>query len=108
MPPTIMNRGLIVPLTRTRRSVARLSASVPSRHTQFSVVFTTNIKESNFRYTQLTAPSSAGPGTLQRHESLTRSNAIGEHSSSTERWNDVPRGTMDEVSSFGRLDPPFV
>ena len=24
-------------------------------------------------------------------------NTIGEHSSSTERWNDVPRGTMDEV-----------
>ena len=22
--------------------------------------------------------------------------------------HDVPRGTMDEVSSFGRLDPPFV
>jgi transposase len=29
-------------------------------------------------------------------------------SSSTERWNDVPRGTMDEVSSLGRLDLPFV
>jgi hypothetical protein len=29
-----------------------LSASVPSRHTQFSVAFTTNIAESNFRYTQ--------------------------------------------------------
>ena len=27
------------------------------------------------------------------------SNRIGGHSSSTERWNDVPRGTMDEVSS---------
>ena len=26
------------------------------------------------------------------------------HSSSTERWNDVPRGTMDEVSSYVRLD----
>jgi hypothetical protein len=25
-----------------------------------------------------------------------------------ERWNDVPRGTMDEVSSRVRLDPPFV
>ena len=35
-----------------RRSIARLSASVPSRHTQFSVAFTTNIAESNFRYTQ--------------------------------------------------------
>ena len=36
------------------------------------------------------------------------SNPIEGHSSSTERWNDVPRGTMDEVSSFGRLDLPFV
>jgi len=26
---------------------------VPSRHTQFSVDFTTNIAESNFRYTQV-------------------------------------------------------
>ena len=31
-----------------------------------------------------------------------------EHWSSTNRWNDVPRGTMDEVSSFGRLDLPFI
>ena len=33
---------------------------------------------------------------------------MGGNSSSTERWNDVPRGTMDEVSSFGRLDLPFL
>jgi hypothetical protein len=26
----------------------------------------------------------------------------------TERWNDVPRGTMDEVSSYVRLDPLYV
>src|SRR3984957_320762 len=32
-------------------------------------------------------------------------NAIGGHLSSTERWNDVSRGTMDEVSSYVRLDP---
>src|ERR1019366_6781633 len=51
MPPTIMSRGLVVPYTRTRRSIARSSASVPSRHTQFSAAFTTNIAESNFRYT---------------------------------------------------------
>jgi hypothetical protein len=25
-----------------------------------------------------------------------------------QRWNDVPCGTMDEVSSFGRLDLPFL
>ena len=30
---------------------------------------------------------------------------IGEHSSSTARWNDVPRGTMDEVSSLCPLGP---
>src|SRR5262249_5646892 len=29
-------------------------------------------------------------------------------SSSTERWNDVPRGTMDEVSSHVRLDLPLI
>ena len=28
--------------------------------------------------------------------------------SSTERWNDVPRGTMDEVRSYVCLDLPFV
>ncbi len=28
--------------------------------------------------------------------------------SSTERWNDVPRGTMDEVRSYVRLDLPLV
>jgi hypothetical protein len=35
------------------------------------------------------------------------SNAIGGNSSSTPRWNDVPRGTMDEVSSHVRLDLPM-
>ena len=34
-------------------------------------------------------------------------NPIGENQSSTERWKDVPCGTMDEVSSYVRLDPPF-
>ena len=34
-------------------------------------------------------------------------NPIGENWSSTERWKDVPCGTMDEVSSYVRLDPPF-
>ena len=36
-----------------------------------------------------------------------RINAIGENSNSTRRWNDVPHGTMDEVSSYVRLDLPF-
>ena len=36
------------------------------------------------------------------------SDAIGENSSSTQRWNDVPRGTMDEVSSYVRLDLPSI
>ena len=52
------------------------------------------------------APSSSGPGRPQWHERRTAPHAIGEHSSSTPRWNDVPRGTMDEVSSFVRLDLP--
>ena len=34
------------------------------------------------------------------------SNPIGGNSNSTERWNDVPRGTMDEVRSYVRLDLP--
>ena len=44
----------------------------------------------------------------QQHDSRAGPNAIGGNSSSTERWNDVPRGTMDEVSSHVRLDLPFV
>ena len=46
-------------------------------------------------------------GKSQRHESGAGSNAIGGNSSSTERWNDVPRGTTDEVRSYVRLDLPF-
>jgi hypothetical protein len=56
----------------------------------------------------LTAPNSGGPGRLQRRENRTGSSAIGGNSSSTERWEDVPRGTMDEVSSYVRLDPMSV
>jgi hypothetical protein len=44
---------------------------------------------------------------LQQHESRAGSNAIGGNSRSTQRWKDVPRGTMDEVSSYVRLDLPF-
>jgi hypothetical protein len=50
-----MSRGLIVPCTRTRRSIAQLSVSVPSNNIQFSVDFTTNIAESNFWYTHASA-----------------------------------------------------
>jgi hypothetical protein len=56
----------------------------------------------------LTAPSFAGPENSprqQQHENRAASNPIGGNSNSTERWNDVPRGTMDEVSSRVRLDP---
>src|SRR6266568_2052627 len=48
-----------------------------------------------------------GLGRLQPHEDRLGSNPIGGNSSSTERWNDVPRGTMDEVSSHVRLDLPW-
>ena len=44
----------------------------------------------------------------QQHENRSGSNPIGENSSSTEPWKDVPLGTMDEVSSYVRLDPPFL
>ena len=43
----------------------------------------------------------------QQHENHAGSNPIGGHSRSTAWWNDVPRGTMDEVSSQCRLDLPF-
>jgi transposase len=57
----------------------------------------------------LTAPNSGGRGKKsRRHESRAGSDAIGENSSSAERWNDVPRGTMDEVSSLIRLDLPLI
>src|SRR5262245_63686303 len=49
------------------------------------------------------APRSGGPGRSQRLENCVGSNAVGGNSSSTQRWNDVPRGTMDEVSSYVRL-----
>src|SRR5262249_39792186 len=51
------------------------------------------------------APSSGGPGRSPRREKRTKSNQIGENLRSTQRWNDVPRGTMDEVSSYVRLNP---
>src|SRR5215470_6262108 len=57
------------------------------------------------------ALSSAGPGNRprwQQYEYRAGSNPIGENLSSTERWNDVPRGTMDEVSSHVRLDLPLI
>jgi len=43
----------------TRRSIAQLSASAPSRHTLFPAAFTTSIAESNFRHTQPTRRGSA-------------------------------------------------
>ena len=42
-----LSRGI-----NTLRSIARFSVSAPSHHNPFSAVFTTNIAESNFRYTQ--------------------------------------------------------
>ena len=44
----------------------------------------------------------------QQHENRAGSNPIEGKSSPTEPWHDVPRGTMDEVSSHVRLDLPFV
>jgi hypothetical protein len=37
-------------------------------------------------------------------ENRTGSNQIRENLRSAQRWNDVPLGTMDEVSSYGRLN----
>jgi hypothetical protein len=44
----------------------------------------------------------------QQRKNRAGSNAIGGKLSSTERWKDVPRGTMDEVSSLVCLDRSFV
>src|SRR6516164_5010875 len=57
----------------------------------------------------LMAPSSGGPGSQprQQHENRSGSNPIGENSRSTQQWKDVPRGTMDEVSSHVCLNLPF-
>src|ERR1700747_2436108 len=55
------------------------------------------------------APGSGGPGSQRRqqHENRSGSNPIGENSRSTQQWKDVPRGTMDEVSSHVCLNLPF-
>ena len=60
------------------------------------------------RTPRMTELSSAGPESKPRqlHDTRTRSTPIGGHPSSTVRWNDVPRETMDEVSSHVRLDLP--
>jgi hypothetical protein len=55
-----------------------------------------------------TAPSSAGPESSQWHEGCQGSNTIGENSSSTERWKDIPRGTMDEMSPSVCLHLPYI
>ena len=50
----------------------------------------------------------AGPGSTprQQHDNRARSDPIGGNSSSTLRWKDVPRGTMDEVSPHVASDLP--
>src|SRR6266545_3418255 len=50
------------------------------------------------------APNSDGPGRSPQRENRTGSNQMRENLRSAQRWNDVPRGTMDEVSSYGRLN----
>src|SRR5262249_23791927 len=49
------------------------------------------------------APNSDGPGRSPQRENRTGSNQIRENLRSTQRWTDVPRGTMDEVSPYVRL-----
>ena len=53
------------------------------------------------------APDGRGSKPRQQHENRSGSNPIGENSSSTEQWKDVPRGTMDEVSLHVCLVLPF-
>jgi hypothetical protein len=47
------------------------------------------------------------PSSSPRRENRTGSNQIGGNLRSTQRWNDVPRGTRDEVSSYVRLNLPL-
>src|SRR6516165_3265197 len=47
------------------------------------------------------------PEKLRRPKGRSASKAIGGNSSSTKRWNNVPRGTRDEVSSHVCLDLSF-
>src|SRR3977135_4335267 len=55
----------------------------------------------------LMAPSSGGPANKPRQppENCAGLNRIGGDSSSTERGNDVPCGTLDEGGSYVRLEP---
>ena len=55
----------------------------------------------------LTVLTSGGPGRSPRRDNCTVSNQIGGNLRSTQRWSDVPRGTMDEVSSYVRLNLPL-
>ena len=90
------------PLKRLcRRRSASLRGSVTSSSTRMRFSAHTTAYGSM-------APSSAGPGKPQQHENRSETTTIGENPSSTERWKDVPRGTMDEVSSFVRLDLPSI
>jgi hypothetical protein len=60
---------------------------------------------SNERYSFMQRGGSYKPQQQQQqHENPAASNPIEGQSSSTERWNDVPHGTMDEVSSYVRLN----
>jgi|HubBroStandDraft_6_1064221.scaffolds.fasta_scaffold634831_1 hypothetical protein len=43
-------------------------------------------------------------GRSQQRDSRAESNELEGNSNSTERWNDVPHGTTDEVRSCGCLD----
>jgi hypothetical protein len=54
------------------------------------------------------ALSSAGPERRQLREQFAKPSEVGGNPSSTKRWNGVPRGTMDEVSSHVGLDLPIV
>jgi hypothetical protein len=62
MPLIIMDREFIARWTRMPRSIARLSASAPSRPSLSSAAFITNIAESDFRHTQDSNPCFAVRG----------------------------------------------
>src|SRR5262245_36641518 len=49
------------------------------------------------------APNSDGPGRSPQRENRTRSNQTPENLRSAQRWNDVPRGTMEQVRHPAQL-----
>ena len=83
-------------IMRTDRNEAAREAIVALARRLAVILHRIGVDGTEFRWTR--------EQTEQWHKNRAGSNLIGGNSSSTTRWNDVPRGTMEEVSSHVRLD----